>query len=577
MKTYLSILFVGAFATSVGQSLSYGSGMTDQSLVVRSTVLVGPGIYVVCGSYVDAPLAPEKAFVTLFAGTTPMWTKMLEPFTRFLFVRKTTNGDLIVDGEYGSSKEIFLCRFDQAGTMLWRKDLSLPSLWSETAFDAVEAVGGNIWTCGKNQSGQLLITVDGSGNPIFAKIPGTTAGTQLNKFFAESSTMLAFGKENYNGLSNRISAHRFDLTGNEIFHKAIGKPAAGSLDDFQDAFQLPGGGYVVVSSFPVGLQYRIRVIVLDANLSVVASRAYMAAGHNLLHAKISSVSGTELFLNCTIRGASLIPRTIILKTTLTNLSVFSYTVLEKGRVRCGIVEDGSNLVLVTSQDSSGISSGTPYVGGGARFTWVDKSTLLPNVSCEAQPLYVITSSVDTVESTTVNPLLWSSVGVTSVDETALVDASFSFEGCGGVALPVELLTFTVEKTSENDAFLEWSTATERDNDFFVVERSSDGWLFEEVETVPGAGNSQSVLQYEFLDKYPLTGTSYYRLKQVDYSGEVSYSDVVDFTLFDRDGPRTLYNLAGQVVWQGYGSPPDISGFCIEAQGNRVREIPLVAQ
>ena len=79
--------------------------------------------------------------------------------------------------------------------------------------------------------------------------------------------------------------------------------------------------------------------------------------------------------------------------------------------------------------------------------------------------------------------------------------------------------------------VEWETATELNNDYMAVERSADGRRFDEIGRVPGAGNSNTPLRYDLLDEQPLPGRSYYRLRQVDFDGTTSYSDVrsVNFT------------------------------------------------
>ncbi|HNW70909.1 MAG TPA: T9SS type A sorting domain-containing protein [Bacteroidales bacterium] len=84
-------------------------------------------------------------------------------------------------------------------------------------------------------------------------------------------------------------------------------------------------------------------------------------------------------------------------------------------------------------------------------------------------------------------------------------------------LPVELLTFDAKCDNDN-VDLSWSTATETNNDYFTIERSADVADWEFVKSVPGAGNSNSTRFYSAIDKDPLSGTSYYRLKQTDFDG-----------------------------------------------------------
>jgi hypothetical protein len=93
-----------------------------------------------------------------------------------------------------------------------------------------------------------------------------------------------------------------------------------------------------------------------------------------------------------------------------------------------------------------------------------------------------------------------------------------------IALPIKLISFDA-KLRNNNVSLTWATAAEINNDFFTIERSTDGQTFEPILTKRGAGNSTVTLEYEANDPNPLDGYSYYRLKQTDYDGHFSYSDV----------------------------------------------------
>lgn len=92
-------------------------------------------------------------------------------------------------------------------------------------------------------------------------------------------------------------------------------------------------------------------------------------------------------------------------------------------------------------------------------------------------------------------------------------------------LPVELVYFEGELTA-GEVELNWLTASEKNNDYFQVERSADGVNFEAIGTVDGNGNSVSPIQYAFVDVQPLAGVSYYRLLQVDFDGQSEYSKVI---------------------------------------------------
>jgi len=97
-------------------------------------------------------------------------------------------------------------------------------------------------------------------------------------------------------------------------------------------------------------------------------------------------------------------------------------------------------------------------------------------------------------------------------------------------LPIELLNFDARDNFTVD--LTWITASEQNNDFFTVERSQFGKQWEKVGVVKGAGNSTQILRYALTDNSPFGGISYYRLKQTDFDGSFTYSEikVVQFNL-----------------------------------------------
>ena len=98
------------------------------------------------------------------------------------------------------------------------------------------------------------------------------------------------------------------------------------------------------------------------------------------------------------------------------------------------------------------------------------------------------------------------------------------DGCS-MALPVELLFFTAD-FENGKVDLHWQTASETDNDYFLVQRSPDGEHWESIAEVQGAGNSITAISYHLVDYDPLEGTSYYRLQQVDFDGTSAYSPIV---------------------------------------------------
>ncbi len=98
-------------------------------------------------------------------------------------------------------------------------------------------------------------------------------------------------------------------------------------------------------------------------------------------------------------------------------------------------------------------------------------------------------------------------------------------GAGCVPLPIELtdLSYTCK---DNSLQLNWTTATEKSNDYFTIEKSKDALNFVEIGTVKGAGNSNTELKYEFTDVNLQKEISYYRIKQTDFDDTFTYSAVI---------------------------------------------------
>ncbi len=88
-------------------------------------------------------------------------------------------------------------------------------------------------------------------------------------------------------------------------------------------------------------------------------------------------------------------------------------------------------------------------------------------------------------------------------------------------LPVELISFNADLTKDNNVDFNWKTASEINNNYFTIERSSDGISWELFKEVKGIGNSSITTAYKEVDETPYKGVSYYRLKQTDFDGTVT--------------------------------------------------------
>lgn len=123
-------------------------------------------------------------------------------------------------------------------------------------------------------------------------------------------------------------------------------------------------------------------------------------------------------------------------------------------------------------------------------------------------------------------------GVQYVDITGLIGFSGGSGATGAGTqpspLPVELVEFTgYHDEQQNFNVLNWITASELNNDYFVVQRSVDGVNFINIGQVEGNGTTNESSNYTFNDENPAIGKNYYRLRQVDFDGTSEFSDVIE--------------------------------------------------
>ncbi|MEO0470422.1 MAG: T9SS type A sorting domain-containing protein [Bacteroidota bacterium] len=131
--------------------------------------------------------------------------------------------------------------------------------------------------------------------------------------------------------------------------------------------------------------------------------------------------------------------------------------------------------------------------------------------------------------------------------------------------PVEWLDFVATPINSKDVLLTWATSQEQNNDYFEVQKSVDRNLFQGIGKVPGNGNTTQVSEYQFLDEQYLSDKVYYRVKQIDFNGGFSYSDVVEVNFAD----AVLQELSFSIY------PNPASEFIeVKALGRLERDMPL---
>ena len=137
-----------------------------------------------------------------------------------------------------------------------------------------------------------------------------------------------------------------------------------------------------------------------------------------------------------------------------------------------------------------------------------------------------------------------------------------FQGFGsGAPLPIDLVSFGGDVFGSDlnpVVILDWTVASQINNDYFEIQRSTDIEVWKTIETIEGEGNMNSEMSYSIIDDNPVEGISYYRLRQIDYDGQYEMFNPIAIRIGSQEKiVDKVYNLMGQEVEDTY------EGFVIE--------------
>ena len=132
--------------------------------------------------------------------------------------------------------------------------------------------------------------------------------------------------------------------------------------------------------------------------------------------------------------------------------------------------------------------------------------------------------------------------------------TFNIRALIPVVLPISLVSFTGHKTVDGNS-IEWKTASEVNSDYFTLERGTyrDGsveWL--ELQYINGAGNSEIINLYNYIDLSYVANINYYRLSQTDTDGNSVTYDIISIdNRLTKKEISSITNILGQEVNENY--------------------------
>lgn len=228
-----------------------------------------------------------------------------------------------------------------------------------------------------------------------------------------------------------------------------------------------------------------------------------SGGYNL-----ASGGQNVIFQNCTPSG----------QTYYLTTSSYDFSGRTGIRIGFGLRKTNTGVPLIVEYSTDGGTTfialpGSPFTG---TTTWSYQRIDVPDLDGQSNVVFRFG-----ITTTSNNPCSGSS-GNTRIDDFAIGDNN---------VLPVDFHRFEARPYG-NYVKLSFTTASETNNDYFSIERCMDGKNFEVIAELDGAGNSHGLIDYEFIDYQAPSGINYYRIKQTDYNGQYSYSDVKSVLVLD---------------------------------------------
>lgn len=203
-------------------------------------------------------------------------------------------------------------------------------------------------------------------------------------------------------------------------------------------------------------------------------------------------------------------------------------------------------VKVTSTINSGNISGVKFCLDNNDLI-VGENVIVDNTTCfEANGSFGVSVAIGGTTFTFNN----NDGGLADLNTAIANLSSGSTIGSVAASLPVTLKSFSASPLDGRQIMIEWTTSVESDNDYFLLDHSTDGKTFQRLRTIDSYGNSETEQKYSYLHQVASGGDQYYRLSQYDLDGSFASLGLTQVKLVsDGQIPRLYPNpiSAGQEI------------------------------
>lgn len=471
--------------------------------------------------------------------------------TRDAYVSPFTNQPVLVSGQTYATRDVII----QAGaTLTLQANSVLEVCGNFTNFGTINAdptstilfkgsgtqtISGNL--IGSNKTGNLTVTKL-TGTVVLAndiEIGGTFTTSNLTSIFNSNSKLVKLGKDfsNYSGnvtytTTGTTGTLNFNGSGTQTYNQGITQldlnnvimsntAAAGSgVTLATNMFIKTGTGTLTLNSGTITTSTnRVDVAATAANAVSAGSAISYVDGN--LRRYLASTGGYEWPVGNVSKGYQRATTTFTSNSIGyidARFDVWPSTPPIQGGTECGMTynyeAENNGYWTLTANSGTGTYNMTLYPLNATNTTGMSGWTIIKRPSL-ASGSWTVSGSCVASTATVVNRSGMSGFSVFGAAQSV-------------TPLPIELLSFTGRNEGMSN-YLQWVTATEINNDYFTLERSANGYDFTDFAVVDGAGNSSIELSYDKYDHTPYFGITYYRLRQTDFDGVESHSNVIALT------------------------------------------------
>jgi hypothetical protein len=521
MDVSIPIKLLNTSASPVTVTLSVGSGTASNNADFQ---LMTPSVLIAAGSttgnatlriFNDKAIENTKTVVLNISGATEGVASFNNSFTHSIL-----DDDIAPSG---------------ARPVLYSTNFTGISDWSISAFNAFSAneftSGANGGTCTNGNS--LYVTNNTTTKPnTYSNVTGWPLITRIFNAIGYTGLQAKFDyKVGGDGSSNAQLVSR-NPGGGGSFNILTLSPNNNVTCSQNYTYSFPAS--FNNSNFEFGFSFRTVSTSPVSNPSFTIDNLEISANATPVSSTITSIS-EYLGPNSTVNFSS---ATGELLTTIENLSNHDYgcTTVEIDRAGTATVSNAGKTftsktfkVTPTKNNTSGQNRITLYYSGSEVSGW----TGVTGAGVNAMSVFKSSGAISAASSVSEGASVSSTSFGTSIAFSATFNTGFSgFGVANSTVLAVDLLTFEGIKGNKNVKLL-WKTSSEKNNDYFIIEKSSDGQIFEALAKVTSQGISSDILNYETFDNAPAAGMNYYRLKSVDKGGQIATSKVVSVAFVEK--------------------------------------------